>query len=213
MVHNGSDLSGFYSGHVVRFKSRLIRVYLAWNHQKHNYWNVIVDCNSGGLSNGVQSTATLPRSWTPTREERLIKFSGIGPVDETGMPIASRSVRQKRKIYSWTPSLFYWLTDWLILHTFSSNVLIWADIFMFFCISQSVIRKICLPSAPFPPFLNQSVNKPRDWYKSMFRQIHKKPEGKDTPPLLTNTTPERIPLCQCQVLQWWSSQQIIAEAK
>ncbi|XP_029999669.1 vinexin isoform X8 [Sphaeramia orbicularis] len=66
----------------------------------------------GGMSNGVQSSATLPRSWTPTREERLIKFSGIGPVDETGMPIASRS----------------------------------------------------------------SVNKPRDWYKSMFRQIHKKPE-------------------------------------
>ncbi|XP_076587898.1 vinexin isoform X4 [Chaetodon auriga] len=66
----------------------------------------------GGLSNGIQSSATLPRGWTPTREERLIKFSGIGPVDETGMPIASRS----------------------------------------------------------------SVNKPRDWYKSMFRQIHKKPE-------------------------------------
>ncbi|XP_068166525.1 vinexin isoform X2 [Antennarius striatus] len=65
-----------------------------------------------GPSNGVQSSATLPRSWTPTREERLIKFSGIGPVDETGMPIASRS----------------------------------------------------------------SVNKPRDWYKSMFRQIHRRPE-------------------------------------
>ncbi|KAM7018519.1 vinexin isoform 6-T6 [Tautogolabrus adspersus] len=67
---------------------------------------------AGRLSNGVQSSSTLPRSWTPSREERLIKFSGIGPVDETGMPIASRS----------------------------------------------------------------SVNKPRDWYKSMFRQIHKKPE-------------------------------------
>ncbi|XP_069555877.1 vinexin isoform X1 [Brachyistius frenatus] len=66
----------------------------------------------GGLSNGVQNSSALPRSCTPTREERLIKFSGIGPVDETGMPIASRS----------------------------------------------------------------SVNKPRDWYKSMFRQIHKKPE-------------------------------------
>ncbi|KAI9527712.1 hypothetical protein NQZ68_027802 [Dissostichus eleginoides] len=65
-----------------------------------------------GLSNGVQGHTTLPHSWTPTREERLIKFSGIGPVDETGMPIASRS----------------------------------------------------------------SVNKPRDWYKSMFRQIHRKPE-------------------------------------
>ncbi|XP_041644513.1 vinexin isoform X7 [Cheilinus undulatus] len=68
--------------------------------------------STGKLSNGVQGPSTLPRSWTPSREERLIKFSGIGPVDETGMPIASRS----------------------------------------------------------------SVNKPRDWYKSMFRQIHKKPE-------------------------------------
>lgn len=56
------------------------------------------DCNSGGLSNGVQSCATLPRSWTPTREERLIKFSGIGPVDESGMPIASRSVRQRHRM-------------------------------------------------------------------------------------------------------------------
>ncbi|XP_063753303.1 vinexin isoform X2 [Eleginops maclovinus] len=65
-----------------------------------------------GLSNGVQGSTTLPHSWNPTRDERLIKFSGIGPVDETGMPIASRS----------------------------------------------------------------SVNKPRDWYKSMFRQIHKKPD-------------------------------------
>uniref|UniRef100_A0A9J8A3K3 Sorbin and SH3 domain containing 3 n=1 Tax=Cyprinus carpio carpio TaxID=630221 RepID=A0A9J8A3K3_CYPCA len=67
-----------------------------------------------GLSNGVIQTrgsATLPRM-SGSREERLIKFSGIGPVDETGMPIASRS----------------------------------------------------------------SVNKPKDWYRSMFRQIHKKPE-------------------------------------
>uniref|UniRef100_A0A3B4X6Z7 Sorbin and SH3 domain containing 3 n=1 Tax=Seriola lalandi dorsalis TaxID=1841481 RepID=A0A3B4X6Z7_SERLL len=58
------------------------------------------------------------------------------------------------------------------------------------CISQSLIQ--------------QSVNKPRDWYKSMFRQIHKKPEGKNVPPpplllsppppppppLLTHTCPE-----------------------
>ncbi|CAL9708439.1 unnamed protein product [Knipowitschia caucasica] len=70
---------------------------------------------NGGLSNGTRSSTTLPHSRTPTREERLIKYSGIGPVDETGMPIASRS----------------------------------------------------------------SVNKPRDWYKSMFRQIHKKPEESD----------------------------------
>ncbi|XP_029017423.1 vinexin isoform X2 [Betta splendens] len=68
--------------------------------------------SNGGLSNGVQGSASSAQGWGPTREERLIKFSGIGPVDETGMPIASRS----------------------------------------------------------------SVNKPRDWYKSMFRQIHKKPE-------------------------------------
>ncbi|KAM4579045.1 vinexin isoform 2-T3 [Fundulus diaphanus] len=60
------------------------------------------------LSNGVQGSSTLSRS----NEGRLVKFSGIGPVDETGMPIASRS----------------------------------------------------------------SVNRPRDWYRSMFRQIHKKPE-------------------------------------
>ncbi|KAL0979420.1 hypothetical protein UPYG_G00184840 [Umbra pygmaea] len=72
--------------------------------------------SNGGLSNGVQSrgSSTMPRRGA-TREERLIKFSGIGPVDETGMPIASRS----------------------------------------------------------------SVNKPKDWYRSMFRQIHKKPEETD----------------------------------
>ncbi|XP_062855369.1 vinexin isoform X2 [Trichomycterus rosablanca] len=67
-----------------------------------------------GLSNGGPQSATLPRT-SGTREERLIKFSGIGPVDETGMPIASRS----------------------------------------------------------------SVNKPKDWYRSMFRQIHKKPEDSE----------------------------------
>ncbi|XP_039875756.1 vinexin isoform X2 [Simochromis diagramma] len=74
--------------------------------------------SNSGLSNGLQGSATLPRSTGPTREERLIKFSGIGPVDETGMPIASRS----------------------------------------------------------------SVNKPKDWYKSMFRQIHKKPEEPELEP-------------------------------
>ncbi|XP_023199294.1 vinexin-like isoform X4 [Xiphophorus maculatus] len=68
--------------------------------------------SQGELSNGVQGSSTLPQSWVPNNEGKLIKFSGIGPVDETGMPIASRS----------------------------------------------------------------SVNKPRDWYRSMFRQIHKKPE-------------------------------------
>ncbi|XP_056447608.1 vinexin isoform X2 [Gadus chalcogrammus] len=73
--------------------------------------------HEGGLTNGVQAGggATLPRRSEPTREERLIKFQGIGPVDETGMPIASRT----------------------------------------------------------------SVNKPREWYKSMFRQIHRKPEESD----------------------------------
>ncbi|XP_021172595.2 vinexin isoform X3 [Fundulus heteroclitus] len=73
------------------------------------------------LSNGVQGSSTLPRS----NEGRLVKFSGIGPVDETGMPIASRS----------------------------------------------------------------SVNRPRDWYRSMFRQIHKKPEElEDSEPW----SPERL---------------------
>lgn len=49
---------------------------------------------SVGLSNGgvrSESFVTLPQT-SASREERLIKFSGIGPVDETGMPIASRSV-------------------------------------------------------------------------------------------------------------------------
>ncbi|XP_063050944.1 vinexin isoform X2 [Engraulis encrasicolus] len=70
----------------------------------------------GVVSNGVQSgrSSTLPRRGA-SREERLIKFSGIGPVDETGMPIASRS----------------------------------------------------------------SVNKPKDWYRSMFKQIHKRPEDSE----------------------------------
>ncbi|KAM4746273.1 vinexin isoform 2-T3 [Anableps anableps] len=68
--------------------------------------------SQGELSNGVQGSSTLQHGWGPNNEGRPIKFSGIGPVDETGMPIASRS----------------------------------------------------------------SVNKPRDWYRSMFRQIHKKPE-------------------------------------
>lgn len=43
------------------------------------------------LPNGGPRSTTLPRT-SITGEERLIKFSGIGPVDETGMPIASRSV-------------------------------------------------------------------------------------------------------------------------
>ncbi|XP_056628774.1 vinexin isoform X2 [Triplophysa dalaica] len=71
-----------------------------------------------GLSNGgvrSEGFVTLPQT-SASREERLIKFSGIGPVDESGMPIASRS----------------------------------------------------------------SVNKPKDWYRSMFRQIHKKPEEPET---------------------------------
>ncbi|KAI2661416.1 Vinexin [Labeo rohita] len=79
-----------------------------------------------GLSNGgirTGGSTTLPRT-SGIREERLIKFSGIGPVDETGMPIASRS----------------------------------------------------------------SVNKPKDWYRSMFRQIHKKPEGMCSPPISRSET-------------------------
>ncbi|KAM6953963.1 vinexin [Aplochiton taeniatus] len=90
----------------------------------------------GELTNGLQSrgvSSTLPRRSAPSREERLIKFSGIGPVDETGMPIASRS----------------------------------------------------------------SVNKPRDWYKSMFRQIHKRPEGRSLPQSDTED-PER-----------WSSERVL----
>ncbi|XP_061871887.1 vinexin isoform X3 [Colius striatus] len=63
------------------------------------------------------STGHRPPGWSATwtkdskrRERRWVKYDGIGPVDETGMPIASRS----------------------------------------------------------------SVDRPRDWYRSMFRQIHRK---------------------------------------
>ncbi|XP_051496896.1 vinexin isoform X3 [Apus apus] len=59
----------------------------------------------------------LPTGWSATwtkdskrRERRWVKYDGIGPVDETGMPIASRS----------------------------------------------------------------SVDSPRDWYRSMFRQLHRR---------------------------------------
>uniref|UniRef100_A0A8C9Y417 Sorbin and SH3 domain containing 3 n=1 Tax=Sander lucioperca TaxID=283035 RepID=A0A8C9Y417_SANLU len=41
---------------------------------------------------------------------------------------------------------------------------------------------------------DKSVNKPRDWYKSMFRQIHKKPEGKYAPP----SSPPLFPQTQHQ---------------
>ncbi|KAJ7427080.1 hypothetical protein WISP_09762 [Willisornis vidua] len=68
-------------------------------------------------SPGAPPTRLCPPGWSATwtkdskrRERRWVKYDGIGPVDETGMPIASRS----------------------------------------------------------------SVDSPRDWYRSMFRQIHRK---------------------------------------
>uniref|UniRef100_A0A8C4XMF1 SoHo domain-containing protein n=1 Tax=Falco tinnunculus TaxID=100819 RepID=A0A8C4XMF1_FALTI len=66
---------------------------------------------------GAAPVPARPPGWSATwtkdskrRERRWVKYDGIGPVDETGMPIASRS----------------------------------------------------------------SVDRPRDWYRSMFRQIHRK---------------------------------------
>ncbi|XP_029891876.1 vinexin isoform X3 [Aquila chrysaetos chrysaetos] len=66
---------------------------------------------------GAAPACPRPPGWSATwtkdnkrRERRWVKYDGIGPVDETGMPIASRS----------------------------------------------------------------SVDRPRDWYRSMFRQIHRK---------------------------------------
>uniref|UniRef100_A0A8B9PMW8 Sorbin and SH3 domain containing 3 n=1 Tax=Apteryx owenii TaxID=8824 RepID=A0A8B9PMW8_APTOW len=68
--------------------------------------------------------APRPPGWSATwskdskrREKRWVKYDGIGPVDETGMPIASRS----------------------------------------------------------------SVDRPRDWYRSMFQQIHRKLPGEPGP--------------------------------
>lgn len=75
---------------------------------------------AGGCAGSPPSAATpapRPPGWSATwskdskrREKRWVKYDGIGPVDETGMPIASRS----------------------------------------------------------------SVDRPRDWYRSMFQQIHRK---------------------------------------
>ncbi|XP_014341918.1 vinexin isoform X2 [Latimeria chalumnae] len=84
-----------------------------------------VQSNGGVELNGLNKPHSPPSSnrkhTTPcdtdrnTKGLKWLKYDGIGPVDETGMPIASRS----------------------------------------------------------------SVNKPKDWYKSMFKQIHKKPPEYD----------------------------------
>ncbi|KAL4609242.1 vinexin-like isoform X1 [Arapaima gigas] len=69
------------------------------------------DSHSDDSSGSQGASASLRAATLPTRapwEDRLVKFSGIGPVDETGLPLASRS----------------------------------------------------------------SVNRPRDWYRTMFRQFH-----------------------------------------
>ena len=67
------------------------------------------------------------------RERRWVKYDGIGPVDETGLPLASRSVSGGGwgggGMHCWTP--------------------------------------------PSPPHCApQSVDRPRDWYRCMFQQIH-----------------------------------------
>lgn len=54
-------------------------------------------------------------------------------------------------------------------------------------------------SQPFP----QSVNKPKDWYRSMFRQIHKKPEGMCSPPKsLSETMRKFLSIIVCHILHW-----------
>nr|XP_033803499.1 vinexin [Geotrypetes seraphini] len=71
---------------------------------------------SANSRNEMRTTGSVRENTDRRWEKRWIKYDGIGPVDESGMPIASRS----------------------------------------------------------------SVDKPRDWYKSMFQQIHKKqpePQG------------------------------------
>ncbi|XP_039625547.1 vinexin isoform X2 [Polypterus senegalus] len=78
--------------------------------------------NNGICENSLYQDIARPSGMTASQSlgkhqdgEKWVKFAGIGPVDETGMPIASRS----------------------------------------------------------------SVNDPRHWYRSMFRQIHKKPAELD----------------------------------
>uniref|UniRef100_A0A8B9LWV6 SoHo domain-containing protein n=1 Tax=Accipiter nisus TaxID=211598 RepID=A0A8B9LWV6_9AVES len=77
-------------------------------------------CPDSMAGPGATPACPRPPGWSATwtkdnkrRERRWVKYDGIGPVDETGMPIASRS----------------------------------------------------------------SVDRPRDWYRSMFRQIHRKLPG------------------------------------
>jgi len=50
---------------------------------------------------------------------------------------------------------------------------------------------------------HQSVNKPKDWYKSMFKQIHKRPEGMCSLSLSLRNN-EEIPLCYCPSHFTWS---------
>lgn len=47
----------------------------------------------------------------------------------------------------------------------------------------------------------QSVNKPKDWYKSMFKQIHKKPEGMCSHTLsLSETMRKFLSVIVCHIL-------------
>lgn len=73
-------------------------LYLGWTNQYNTFFYIPLCCfdlNLGQQANGAQSSATLPRSWALTKKERLTKFAGIGPVDEIGMPIVFRSVKDR----------------------------------------------------------------------------------------------------------------------
>ncbi len=54
------------------------------------------------------------------------------------------------------------------------------------------------------PTLLQSVNKPKDWYRSMFRQIHKKPEGMCSPPISLSlwNNEKFLSIIFCHILHW-----------
>uniref|UniRef100_A0A2D4H6M9 SoHo domain-containing protein n=2 Tax=Micrurus lemniscatus lemniscatus TaxID=129467 RepID=A0A2D4H6M9_MICLE len=94
--------------------------------------------------NGV-AQPSWSATWTKDgkrKEKRWVKYDGIGPVDESGMPLASRS----------------------------------------------------------------SVDSPRDWYRSMFQQIHSKLPDPDPPELIKKNPPSlmtsSISSCQKNGLDW-----------
>ncbi|KAJ6652958.1 hypothetical protein lerEdw1_010268 [Lerista edwardsae] len=120
--------------------------------------------NSAGSVTTPVANGTVQPGWSATwtkdgrrKEKRWVKYDGIGPVDESGMPIASRSGQ--------LPTLIVPLSTALeTLKRFSSNHSPSPVLY-----AQERTQQVPSPSSP-----SSSVDSPRDWYRSMFQQIHSK---------------------------------------